>query len=83
METILIMSSPVVQKGENIETQVIPITTSGFRASVKGGGEMEVLKIWRKKLCLICENKPRLLSTLCMIEHQQAVGHLLKENNIT
>lgn len=34
METILRMSFPVIQKGENIPTQ--SITTSAFGASVKG-----------------------------------------------
>lgn len=82
METILMMSFPVVQKGDNIETQVITITTSGFGASVKGE-KIEVLKILRKKMHPISESNQNLLSALCVAEQQQAVGHLVKQNKIT
>lgn len=37
MGAILILYFSVILKGENIETQVITITTSAFGASVNGG----------------------------------------------
>lgn len=74
METILMVSFPVIQKGEIIVTQVIPVTTSGFMASVKGeknGG----FKNLEKKIRIVPENKPKLLFALYMVKQQHAMGH--------